>query len=101
MYNRYIPGADGTFQRMTVASSSPASGGGEVQRPVPTEFTVPICEDKRNTEPESGHFLKKLFPAGCELGDLLLLAVLLLLLVDGEEDNTLSILLTAAAFFLL
>ena len=90
VYNRYIPGTDGTFQRMTVTTCTPPE--------------APCAAERQSSEPcgEAGaRPLRALLPKGMDTGDLLLLAIVLLLLIDGEEDDTLSILLTLAAFILM
>lgn len=93
VYNRYIPGTDGTFQRMTVTTCTP-----------PEAPEKPCAAERQSSEPcgETGmRPLRALLPKGMDTGDLLLLAIVLLLLIDGEEDDTLSILLTLAAFILM
>lgn len=93
VYNRYIPGTDGTFQRMTVTTCTP-----------PEAPEKPCAAERQSSEPcgEAGaRPLRALLPKGMDTGDLLLLVIVLLLLIDGEEDDTLSILLTLAAFILM
>ena len=90
VYNRYIPGADGRFQRTVVEKPCPPP-----QPPVPRPPQLPGCAEK------DGSFLRKLLPQGFDTGDLLILLILLLLLIDGDEDDTVSVLLTFAAFLLL
>lgn len=93
MYNRYIPGTDGTFQRMTVTTCTP-----------PEATEKPCAAERQSSEPcgeARARPLRALLPKGMDTGDLLLLAIVLLLLIDGEEDDTLSVLLTLAAFILM
>lgn len=93
VYNRYIPGTDGTFQRMTVAACTPPETTEK-----PQSFEKQAAEQCSTTGVRP---LRALLPKGMDTGDLLLLAIVLLLLIDGEEDDTLSILLTLAAFILM
>ena len=93
VYNRYIPGADGRFQRTVVEKPCPPPM--PPQPPVPRPTQPPGCAEK------DGSFLRKLLPQGFDTGDLLILLILLLLLIDGDEDDTVSVLLTFAAFLLL
>ena len=97
VYNRYIPGADGRFQRTVVEKPcpppmpEPPAECAPPQPPVPRPPQPPGCAEK------DGSFLRK----GFDTGDLLILLILLLLLIDGDEDDTVSVLLTFAAFLLL
>lgn len=117
MYNHYIPGANGTFQRTVVDDRPPPR---QMQSDVPPQ-TAPcapaepacepacerICESVCDAAPAcaahgaSEHFLRRLLPRGIDLGELLALLVVLLLLVDSEEDDTLTVLVTIAVFLLL
>lgn len=97
VYNRYIPGTDGTFQRMTVVPPEPPLPPPPPDAPcdlLPPQPAAP-CAGK------GGHPLRGLLPKGLDTGDLLILVILLLLLIDGDEDDTLSVLLTFAAFILM
>ncbi len=97
MYNRYIPGADGTYQCHSVeepvpretACDPPPVSPPAAEEPCPAE----ACRQPRRQQQQT------LF--GMDLGDLLLLAVIVLLLLDADEDETLPLLLTAAAFVFL
>ena len=93
VYNRYIPGVDGRFQRTVV------------EKPCPPPMPEPPAECAPPQPPgcaeKDGSFLRKLLPQGFDTGDLLILLILLLLLIDGDEDDTVSVLLTFAAFLLL
>lgn len=99
MYNRYIPGADGAFQKIPVSAPCDA--------PPPPRPTDMPCVPEMPPVPEKpcagaeGHPLRRLIPKGMDTGDLLILAILLLLLIDGDEDDTLSVLLTVAAFLMM
>lgn len=101
VYNRYIPGTDGRFQRTVVEKTCPPPAPeppaecAPPQPPIPKPPQLPGCTEK------DGGFLRKLLPQGFDTGDLLILLILLLLLIDGDEDDTVSVLLTFAAFLLL
>lgn len=97
VYNRYIPGTDGRFQRMTVVPPELP------QPPLPPEMpcAVPAEQADAPCAGQGKHLLRGLLPTGFDTGDLLILAILLLLLIDGDEDDTLSVLLTFAAFILM
>lgn len=98
MYNRYIPGADGSYQCQSIPEPTQ-------ERPcVPEPACPPSSEPARPTEPTAPSCpehkqQQTLF--GMDLGDLLLLAVIVLLLLDADEEETLPLLLTAAAFVFL
>lgn len=104
VYHRYVPNANGTYDRQVVETPS--------QQPIrlqsratcpPPEPIPPACETCPHRENASsrGHFLSRLLPRGLDSGDLLVLAILLLLLIDGNEDDLMSVLVTIAAFLFL
>lgn len=98
MYNRYIPGADGSYHCHPVAE--PIAEAACPPDPAPREHCPPPVQDQpASCPPRERKQQQTLF--GMDLGDLLLLAVILLLLLDAEESETLPLLLTAAAFVLL
>lgn len=110
MYNRYIPGANGTFQRTIVDDrppQPPRTPQPELPReegpcPPPKQEAQPVCEAPLACpERTNEHILRRLLPRGIDLGDLLALLIVLLLLIDSEEDDTLTVLVTIAAFLLL
>ncbi len=91
MYNRYIPGNNGIYQRQVVEEPHP-----EASCPVPP----PPCEaPPENCTPSPACQSQGLF-AGLDLGDVLLLCVILLLLLDADQDDMLSLLIMAVAFIL-
>lgn len=91
MYNRYIPGNNGIYQRQVVEEPHPKSSC-----PVPP----PPCEaPPENCTPSPTCQSQGLF-AGLDLGDVLLLCVILLLLLDADQDDMLSLLIMAVAFIL-
>lgn len=97
MYNRYIPGTNGSYERQTVAEPV---GIQSPQTPViPREAHEPPCIEPQAKPVRS--FLQRILPSNLDIGDLLLLCIVLLMLMDSEEDDILSILITVAAFLLL
>lgn len=111
MYNRYIPNANGTFQR-TVVDDRPSQPPPRPSQPEPLREERPCPPPEKPKEADceaaqvcaergSEHFLRKLLPHGIDIGELLALLIVLLLLVDSEEDDTLTVLVTIAAFLLL
>lgn len=93
MYNRYVPGHDGTYHRKTVGEIRPA----------------PCCEEvieEAEIVPEQTQTAKQQRPCrnaweGFDLGDLLLLCIVILLLLDSDEEDSLPLLIMAAAFLFL
>ena len=92
MYNRYIPGANGVYQRQTVAEPCAA--------PAPQPIQMPACQEKEAPSQPAPACNPSNF-LGLDAGDLLLLLIILLLLIDSEEDDLMTILITAAAFLFL
>lgn len=98
MYNRYIPGPGGVYQRQTVQEPE------KRREPEPCPEPPPPCPDRAEEKPcpaqgrQNASFLRRFLPPGLDLGDLLLLCIVLLLLMDCEEDDTMTVLLTIAAF---
>ena len=93
MYNRYIPGTNGIYQRHTVADHP---------KPIPTQtpnLEISCPAEPERTQQHPNH--RQTGPLGLDWGDLLLVCIVLLLLVDSEEDDMLPILIMAAAFVLL
>ena len=93
MYNRYIPGTNGVYERQIIQEQDRKPASDPCQKEVSAE-TNPIRE--RATALSSPVSVPAL-----DLGDLLLLCILLLLLLESDQDEFLSILITAAAFLLL
>lgn len=101
VYNRYIPDADGRFQRTVVEKPYPTPVPEPPQECLPPQPPMPRPPQPPGCAEKDGGFLRKLLPQGFDTGDLLILLILLLLLIDGDEDDTVSVLLTFAAFLLL
>lgn len=101
VYNRYIPGADGRFQRTVVEKPCPPPAPEPPAECAPPQPPTPKPPMQASCTGKNGSFLQSLLPQGFDTGDLLILLILLLLLIDGDEDDTVSVLLTFAAFLLL
>lgn len=96
MYNRYIPGSNGVYERkiMEDAAHKPHCQEAPVQE-------APVCAPEPKCETPSGPDCG-VGPLGkLDLGDLLLLCIVLLLLLDAQEEDMLTVLITAAAFLFL
>lgn len=96
MYNRYIPGTGGVYERRIVEEP-------KKQPPCPAVKEEPAPEPPENCSTPPQKPCRPAAPGrGLDLGDLLVLAVILLMMLDsdGEEDLT-AVLITAAAFLLL
>lgn len=85
MYNRYIPGTNGHYERQIVSPPQP-------ERPPAPLPEQPISKPCASADPPA---------QGPDMGDLLLLCVLLLLLLDSDGEDMGTLLLTAAAFVFL
>ena len=84
MYNRYIPSANGTYRRQTVAQEQAgpagAAAGSAVCPPDPPA-------EKQSSVPDPG--------------DLLVLLILLLVLSESDGSDAMGVLIAIAAFLLL
>lgn len=105
MYHRYLPTADGQFQRQRVPTPSRPAPSPE---PVPAEVSGAVPQEPASPPPgpppgpapfPAPAFLRRLFP-GMDSGDLLVILILLLLLMEGNEDAT-PVVMTLAIFLLL
>ncbi len=91
MYNRYIPGSNGTYERQIMEEpvikpeAMPAA-------PIPAPAKTETAQQQRKPSQTSS--------AGPDLGDLLLLCIILLLLIDSDENDLLSAIILAGALFL-
>ena len=96
MYNRYIPGTGGVYERriMQEPKKDPPcpDPAPEPEPEPPCRETVP--ERREQSGPLGG-------PFQMDLGDLLLLCIILLLLIDDDGEDWTTILITAVAFLLL
>ena len=91
MYNRYVPGTNGIYERTTIAEKQPQS-----KCTAPIEEIPPPMPQKAVPHTTGASSMPDF-----DTGDLLLLCIMLLLLLDGSEDDLSSILITAAAFLFL
>jgi len=90
LYNRYIPGSNGVYERRSVYE--------------PKE-NPEQCSSPQNKTPEEAPCIRHAHPRKSPLGglsldtgDLLLLCIVLLLLIDSDGEDFLPLLITAAAF---
>ena len=85
MYNRYVPGHDGSYRRQTV--------------PEPEKCTRPELPAERPCE-EKPKPKRQCQNQNMDVGDLLLLCIVILLLIDSEEEDSIPLLIMAAVFLL-
>ena len=93
MYNRYIPGSNGVYERRSVPERSGTSFPAHDTVSVHTceNSTADVCTQQPCGKPDT--LLK-----GLDVGDLLLICIVILLFLDSEEDDMLPLLIAAAAF---
>ena len=93
MYNRYIPGANGIYQRQCIP---------DAPLPSQTPEQTAVCP-QTNDKKEPVICRKDPFSClrGIDHGDLLLLCIILLLLNDCDGEDVLPLLITAGAFLFL
>ena len=104
MYNRYIPGQNGVYERRIV-QDKPAPIPVVSEPAAEPCIAEPVIES-RAPEPEPcppqaaqrGSFLQRHLPKNLDTGDLLVILILALLLLDGDESDSTSLILTAVAF---
>lgn len=92
MYNRYVPGHDGTYRRQTVADTA-----APCKKP---EVPSASCEEPKEIAQQQRRPCR-ITSEGFDLGDLLLLCIVILLFIDSEEDDNLPFLIMAAALLFL
>lgn len=104
MYNRYVPNAQGSYERQRAGTPRPAPKPPEPHPPAPT--TPPSVPPQQNAtkppqikKPNGNLFPAFRLPDRLDTGDLLVLLILLLLLQENDEDP-LTLIITLAAFFL-
>ena len=126
MYNRYVPQADGTYQRSRLPDSIPRKMVEPPSRQemiIPPEPEVPPCSSlevphcqniprmahQRKLKPQPGKqsydtsipvFLKQLLPSNFDSGDLLVVLLLLLMSGDCAEDQNTALLTLVLYLFL-
>lgn len=89
MYNHYVPGSSGIYQRTIVEEPKK-----DLPCPKSPEPLPPKQPSQQERPVSTGG------PFHMDLGDLLLLCVVLLLWIDSEEEDWTALLITAAAFLL-
>ena len=109
MYNRYIPQADGTYQRKRVEEPAPPPCRSappppqEPPCPPPAPEPAPCCPppppSQRNQQRAMG-FLQQLLPRDFDTGDLIVIVLLLLIAGDCEQERS-NALLTLALYFIM
>ena len=91
MYNRYVPGHNGTYEKFIVPEHKHDTPDEAVQCTQETTCDRPEIA-KQQRRPEQSR------QSGLDLGDLLLLCIMILLLIDSDGDDTFPLLIMAAAF---
>ncbi len=91
MYNRYIPGSNGVYERRTVHEHQSKSE----QCSLPTSTEPP--EEQVCCSPAVQAKRRNFGGLSLDTGDLLLLCIVLLLMIDSDGDDLLPLLITAAA----
>ena len=112
MYNRYIPGPDGSFKKNRMQDNIPTPPKrphAEPQRqsqsphtPPAEEHPAPILSPHPGPpRPENvGAFFRHLIPKDFDTADLIILLLLLLMSGDCAEDQNTALLTMALYFFL-
>lgn len=101
MYNRYVPQADGSYQRNRVQDTVPKKA--PPPAPPPKNIPSPPPCDPPSPPPKSigiGNFFKQLLPQGIDTADLLIILLILLMAGDCEEDRNYALLTLALYFFM-
>lgn len=100
MYNRYIPQADGTYQRnrMQDTPKNPPPPPSTPPPPPPQAYPSPPPPPPRQGSPLG--FLAQLLPKGLDFGDVAILFLLLLMAGDNEENRN-NAFLTMALYCIL
>ena len=99
IYSRYIPNAQGGFDRQTVIPVKPASEPVEsICEPLPVSEPKPSPCPRR--KPELTDLLRHCIRRKLDTGDLLIILILFLLLTEQESD-TMTMGLTLAFFLFL
>lgn len=88
MYNRYIPGSNGTYYRQQVTMP-------EQKKPHSNEDEeISFQPNPRNVTCPQGS-------KGLDLGDILLLCVIAILFIDSDEEDRIPLIIAAAAYLFL
>lgn len=91
MYNRYIPGTNGVYERRSVQET-------ECSKPTTYHENTPEIKFSQHDITDKTCCRNKSVSSGLDTGDLLVLCILLLLLIDSDEEDVLPIIITAVAF---
>lgn len=106
MYNRYVPQADGSFQRNHIPEPSPQPPPRPTPPPPPPKSDCPPPPPPpppAPRPPEAGNvsgFLRGLIPPNFDTGDLIVVLLLLLLAGDCEQERSTALLTLALYLFL-
>lgn len=106
MYNRYVPQADGSFQRNHIPEPSPQPPPRPTPPPPPPKSDCPPPPPPpppAPRPPEAGNvsgFLRSLIPPNFDTGDLIVVLLLLLLAGDCEQERSTALLTLALYLFL-
>lgn len=95
MYNRYIQGQNGTYERYSVPDISESCKQEDYTQ---SEICEEMQEKTEIAQQQNSRDPKGLF--GMDLGDLLLLCIVILLVIDCDEDDYFPLLIMAAAFLI-
>ena len=91
MYNRYIPGSNGIYQKHSI----------NIPDPEPETFCKAITEPCEQAKEPTRKQACRNQSRGWDLGDILLLCIVVLLLIDSEEGEMMPILIAVAAYLFL
>lgn len=100
MYNRYIPKADGTYQKNRIDTPPPPRPPQPDCPPPPPEAPHRPPEPPYRHPNGAGDFLRRLLPKNLDTGDLLIIVLLLLMAGDCEDGNSTWLLTLALYLFL-
>lgn len=100
MYNRYIPQADGSYQRNRMPDK-PNTPPQATTSNIPADKEPPSQPRQHSTQQDSIFgLLRNLLPKNIDTGDLIILLLVLLMSNDCERDRNHALLTLAIYFFL-
>ena len=104
VYNRYIPQADGSYQRNRIQDQRHPPQPQKQEKshqgsPGPPDFNPPLVSSGSHST-GAANFLKQLLPKEFDTGDLLIVLLLLLMAGDCEEEKSNALLTLALYFFM-
>lgn len=100
MYNRYIPQADGSYQRNRMQEPVHGKPSPPPVQPVTTPPSHEPVPAPPPTNMGIGNFFRQLLPQGLDTADLLIILLILLMAGDCEEDRNYALLTLALYFFM-